>query len=228
MITRIGFAPVLPHLSIPEAQAHWAGPHASVSLTMPGVMRYWQNHAVLNSGMPLLPWAGFDCCSEFDFANAAEMDAAFASDAYFTNVRPDEQQLLDKSKGGMLIAERYIVGGNVADAAYRLMRFHRQTPLRPLAQVKDALLALPQSDVTVAREIYIALDGGQTGQRAPMFDAVEIDWFACADDALRYALSAEQRERRSTYAHLVRGTDHLIARVNRVTDDPTAPIKTEL
>lgn len=215
-LSRIGFAPALPHFSIPEAQAHWAGPHAEVSLTMPGVDRYWQNHAVLKDGLPLLPWTGFDCCSEFDFADTAAMDAAFASTAYFENVRPDEAQLLDKTKGGMLIAERHRTHGDPAAAPYRLMRFHRIAPLRPVAALADALLALDAVPGAICREVYVALDGGLTGQRAAMYDAVEIDGFASAEAALAHALSAEARARRTAHAHLLRGTDHLVARVNRV------------
>lgn len=215
-ISRIGFAPALPHLSIEQAQEHWAGPHAEVSLTLPGVERYWQNHAVLKDGMPLLPWPGFDACSEFDFADTAAMDAAFASSAYFENVRPDEAQLIDKTRGGMLITERHRISGDPAKAAYRLIRFHRVTPLRPVAALGDALLSLDGIAGAVSREVHIALDGSVTGQRAGMFDAVEIDGFDSAEDALAHALSADARLRRATYAHLVRGTDHLIARVNRV------------
>lgn len=215
-ISRIGFAPALPHLSIPQAQAHWAGPHAQVSLTMPGVQRYWQNHAVLRDGLPLLPWTGFDCCSEFDFADTAGMDAAFASAAYFDHVRPDEAQLLDKTSGGMLIAKRHQTHGDPAAPAYRLMRFHRVAPLRPATALADALLTLDLADSAISREVFVALDGGATGQRAAMFDAVEIDGFDSAEAALAHALGAEARARRTIYAHLVRGTDHLVARVNRV------------
>jgi hypothetical protein len=215
MISRIGFAPAKADLPLPEAQRHWAGHHAEVSIGLPGLQRYWQNHAVLHDGAPLLPWTGFDCCSEFDFDDGFTMDRAFTSDHYLAEIRPDEAVLVDKTKGGMLLADRHIVTEIDPDASFRLMSFYRTAPLRRSVDLADRLTVAEKAADSSGRELYIAVDGAAAGQRQPMFDAIEMDWFQDSAAALAFMQSAAWRRRRRDFAELVRGSEHLIAHVRR-------------
>lgn len=216
MITRIGFAPGHPALSVETLQAHWTSRHAEVTLRLPHVRRYWQNQPVLSDGAPLLPWPGFDVCSEFDFADSVDMDRSFASAAYFEHVKPDEDYLLDKSKGGMLLAERVFDEGSPVSDGIRLLTFFRVAALRQPSALAAALISLPRAESAFAREVYVALEGRAAGQRVGMFDAVDINWFEDPESAHAFALSKEQRDRRYAVADLARGTENLIARVRMV------------
>lgn len=209
MLTRIGFAPRAPGLSIEQAQAHWASRHAEVAGALPGLQRYWQAHAVLKDGQPLLPWIGFDCCSELDYESIAAIDASFCSDHYFAEVLPDEAYLIDKTRGGSLTTHRELLAGTVDPAHVRLMIFMRAAPLRGIATLADAVRALPTAGN--ARQLYVALEGAEAAQRVGLYDVVESLWFDTSEQALDFALSAEQAERRRTIAAFVRGADHLIA-----------------
>jgi hypothetical protein len=216
MITRIGFAPGHPSLSLDQLQAHWTTRHAEVTLKLPHIQRYWQNQPVLRDGANLLPWPGFDVCSEFDFAEPVDMDRTFSSPAYFEHVKPDEDHLLDKSRGGMLVAERVHLEGDPAEPEFRLLTFFRTAPLRQPGALASALAAMPGASTATARQIYATLEGGAAGQRVGMFDAVEINGFDSAERAHDFALSPEQRERRLAVAELARGTENLVARVRKV------------
>lgn len=215
-ITRIGFAPRREGLSIEEAQAHWASRHAEVAGGLPGLQRYWQAHAVLKDGRPLLPWIGFDCCSELDYESFAAIDASFCSDHYFAEVQPDEAFLIDKTRGGSVSTHREILAGEVDPGRIRLMLFLRAAPLRGAAALADGVRALPTPAGASARELFVALEGAEAAQRVSLYDAVESLWFDSAEQALDFAHSAEQADRRRAIAGLVRGVDMLIAKTHIV------------
>ncbi len=215
MISRIGFAPFREGMEIAAGQAHWRETHPALVLRMPGIRRYWQNHALWVEGAPLLPWTGFDACSEFDFDDAASMDRCFASEAYYTLVAPDELVFVDKTRGGMLIAHRH-GRANAAHAPFRLMYFHRLAPLRPLAALGQALAAFRVPASAASREYYLAVDGAEAGQRCAAYDAIDIIGFASSDAALRYAHALDARAERRALGGLVRGSDTLIAQRVRI------------
>lgn len=220
MITRIGVAPRRTGMTAAEFQAHWLGPHADAVGPLPGLRRYWQSHAVLDdAGEPLLPWPGFDACSELDFADAATMEAAFAGPAYFDRVKPDEDRFVDKVAGGLMLTRREVVRGvPTPGAGLRLWRFLRMAPGRPEGALATALAVAPMPDGALAHERFIALPEAETG-RDPIFDAAEAFWFADADAALAVLRSPAMRMRLAALASEVRGTEHLLARVHPV---PTA------
>jgi uncharacterized protein (TIGR02118 family) len=220
MITRIGVAPRRPGMTTAAFQAHWAGSHARAVAPLPGLARYWQNHAVLAEGEPLLPWPGFDACSELDFPDAATMEAAFASPAYFDRVKPDEDVFVDKSAGGLMLTRREVLDGPVLpDTGLRLWRFMRLAPGRQAADLAHALADAPPVADTIARERFFALPESATG-RAPIFDAAETFWFDTSDAALAALRSPAMRARMAGLAALVRGTEHLLARVVPVPPKP--------
>ena len=213
MLTRIGMAPRKAGLDVHKFQAHWGGRHGELASQMPGVSRYWQNHEVLENGEPLLPWAGFDACSDFDFESIPAMDAAFASDQYQIAVRADEANIVDKTKGGLLLTERNVEGSIDLQKNVRLLTFFRLAPQRASAELAAALKASPKPSQATARETFIALHGAEAAQRLSIFDAVEGLWFEAPEEALRFIRSDEARDRRSRMADLVRGTERLLARV---------------
>jgi uncharacterized protein (TIGR02118 family) len=216
MIVRFGTAPRRIGLGIDEFQAHWRGKHGDLAVALPGVNRYWQNHAILRDGENILPWPGFDACSQFEFDDLQTMDAAFATEHALTALRADEQFLVDKPRGGMVLAETVKLEGRIDVNCIRLLTFLRCGPQRTVAALGKALDGLPNADPAIGREIYLALDGRAAGQRNSMFDAVEILWFETSEDAERYACSAEARDRRHEIGDLVRGTERLIAKIHVV------------
>jgi hypothetical protein len=178
------------------------------------VRRYWQNHALLRDGETLLPWPGFDACSEIEFDSLLAMDAAFSSPAYQEGVKKDEEFLVDKHIGGLMLAERIHVAGRIDMQGVRLLTFMRCAPQRTVAQLHAALREQPMASKALARELFLALDGSAAAQRISIFDAIDVQWFQGPGDAERYLGSAEAREHRHGYADLVRGVERLIARIH--------------
>jgi uncharacterized protein (TIGR02118 family) len=215
MITRIGVAPRRAGLGIAAFQAHWAGTHGAVVAHLAGVARYWQNHAILDDGEAALPWPGFDACSDIDFPDLATMQAAFASPQYMDAVKADEAFLVDKAKGGLMLSRRVVVRGVAGPDGLRLWRFLRAAPGVAAADLHAALRAAPPLAAARAQERFEALDPAETGI-PPIFDAAETLWFDEAAGALAALRSAAMRERAAAMAGLVRGSEHLLARVHVV------------
>lgn len=221
MITRIGLAPRRPGLDIDTFQAHWRGRHGELAAQLPGVRRYWQNHAVLRAGEPVLPWTGFDACAEIDFESLESMGAAFVTPLYLGPIRDDEAYLIEKTRGGMVLSRRTIVSGAPLLDGVRLITFMRAAPGRRAADLHAALAAAPEPPGAVGREIFAALDPEEAGGHVSVFDAVEMLWFATADAAERHVISPAARERRATMAELVRGVERLVARVRVMVAETT-------
>jgi uncharacterized protein (TIGR02118 family) len=216
MITRFGLAPRKPGLTAAQFQEHWRTAHAAVVRGMPGLVRYWQNHAVLRDGEPLLPWPGFDACAQIDAESLVDFDRAFGSEHYQGPVREDERRFVDGPRGGYVLSERVAVDGDVDPDGIRLLTFMRLAPLGSMTALADALKAAGPAAGSRARELFLSQTGGSLGgQRFSLFDAVEALWFETPEQAEQYVRSAAARERRDIVAHLVRGTERLIARVNR-------------
>ena len=212
MITRVGLAPRRAGLAIDDFQSHWRDVHGPLVARLRGLRRNWQSHAVLREGEPLLPWAGFDACSEMDFDNVTEMHAAFSAEHYPRELKTDSACLVDMTKGGPMITERIHVDGVIDLTGVRLMTFLRCAPGRARAELHDALTRLPRSSKAAARELYLTIadcDGAVS-----TFDALEVQWFATPQLGQRYVVSAEAREHRYAIAQLVRGVERVIARVH--------------
>jgi len=213
MITRIGVAPRRKGLTSEAFQAHWGGRHGELAKQLPGVRRYWQNHALLRNDEPVLPWVGFDACSEIVFDDIATMNKSFESDHYLKDVRDDEALLVDKTKGGLTLTDRDILHGQVDGKGTRLLTFMRAAPGQTAAALQDALKAQKPVAVATAWEVFSALPSERAGGHVSIFDAVESLWFTDPDEAQRYLVSADARERRAEIAHLVRGVERLLAQV---------------
>ncbi len=123
-LVRIGLAPRAPGLSRPAAQRHWRGEHARLFATLPGLLSYVQNHAVLNGAEePVLGDPGFDVFAEVEFASAAELDTAAGSPYYRGAILADERGLLDASRRTFLMTRRYSLAGTPVSNAFKLALF---------------------------------------------------------------------------------------------------------
>ena len=216
MITRIGFAPRRPGLTLEQAQAHWGARHAEVMRPMPNLLRYWQNPVIVRDGQPLLPWVGFDCCSEFDFEDIVAHDQGFTSPEYLGPVREDELNLVDKAGGGgggMMTRKLVEEGEPDHLTCVRLHTFMRLGPTRTAAELSAALMASRLQGGAQARTVYMALTGPESAMRFSTFDALEIHWFPNEQAASRYVTTEEARQHRLALSPLVRGTERFISRV---------------
>lgn len=216
MISRFGFAPRKPGLSIAEFQNHWRTSHATAIRGMVGLKRYWQNHAVLRDDEPLLPWPGFDACAQIEADTLLDLDMAFVTPYYHGPVREDEMRFIHHAAFGFLLCERALAEGRVQGEGVRLMTFMRLAPLRAPQALADALLNARPAGEFDGREVFLALTAAASAQRTSLFDALEILWFSDADKAERHTRSAVAREHRTRLADVVRGTERLIARVVEV------------
>jgi uncharacterized protein (TIGR02118 family) len=192
VITRFGLAPRLPGLTVAEFQEHWRTRHAAIIGVLPGLTRYWQHHTVQG----VLPWPGFDACSEFDAASVEAYDAAFATEHYLTEGQADERRFVDRSRGGALYTRR--IGPPQRPDRVRLLTFLRGDP----ATLAPAL---------AGREAYVRLP-----DVPGVFDAVESRWFPSPSAALTYLTSEAAERDRHALAGLVFGTERVLAHVHAV------------
>ena len=175
MIVRVGCAPREASLSFEAFQEHWASEHGALAGTIPGLRGYVQNHAVLADGQPLLPYVGFDACSELSFDSLEAMDEGFASEHYRTNVTADEKVLVDKTRFGMLLTERRVLReGTPGKGAVKLLTF--------LTEDRDS-----DAGESVRHEQLVVIPGAHDGRIPPFASLVDILWFSSVDDALAFA-----------------------------------------
>src|SRR4051794_20327742 len=140
MVVRVGMAPRPRGVSYEEFQAHWRGTHGPLVTGMPGLRRYVQNHAVLRGGVPLLPYAGFDACAETEFDDLEAMHAAFASPLYREAITADEQELIERERFSLVLAERRVLADTGdPDVGAKLLTFLRLHPNARLGDLLDAL-----------------------------------------------------------------------------------------
>jgi hypothetical protein len=108
-----------------------------------------------------------------------------------------------------------VVRGEAGPAGVRLWRFLRAAPGVASGDLHAALREAPPLDAARAQERFEALPAAETGV-VPIFDGAETFWFDDAGAALAALRSAAMRERAAMLAGLIRGTEHLVARVHVV------------
>ncbi len=211
MITRIGMAPRLPHMTPQQAIEHWRTSHADAAGAIPGLQRYIQLHPVLRDGRPLLPYPGFDACSLLDFDSAESMEAGFASPTYQSSVRDDEDRFVDKSRFSMALTERTTLvvppdEGGVVLAQF-LCSHASSIPERLHAELVAAAKAHPSPSGHV---VYLPISS--EGRAPDTFDAVELRWYEAAEEALDWLLDpARGGSVRLMLAGIVGTSEQLIA-----------------
>jgi uncharacterized protein (TIGR02118 family) len=188
-VTRVGMAPRVASLSVPAAQEHWRTEHGDVAKAIPGLRSYVQNHAVLRDGVPVLPYPGFDACSELEFDDFESMRAGFASEHYQSAVRADEANLIDKSRFMLALTRRHVLAdGEPSAGAVKLMSFLRIHPASTAEVLVDTLQG-PYADAVkeagpVRHELLVTQPDAHEASIPPCCEAIDILWFASADDAL--------------------------------------------
>jgi uncharacterized protein (TIGR02118 family) len=217
VIVRVGMAPRAASLDFEAFQKHWADEHGALAGTLAGLRGYVQNHALLRDGRPLLPYPGFDACSELSFDSLEEMDEAFESDHYRRNVTADEKDLVDKTRFSMMLTERRVLAeGNGGSGAVKLLTF-LSADRNAGAGALGAALAGPYRDTLrdaglLRHEQLLVIPGAHDGRMAPMADAVDLLWFADADSALGFLASEAAFAAGYTLAGLASGAQRLLAR----------------
>ena len=221
MIVRVGMAPREPSLDFESFQAHWANEHGALAGTLAGLRGYVQHHAVLRDGLPLLPYPGFDACSELTFDSLDAMDEAFESDHYRRNVTADEKNLVDKTRFSMMLTERRVLSaGDTGDAGVKLLTFltaDRNVGATALAET----LSGPYRDAVrdagpLRHEQLLVVPGSHDGRIAPMADAVDLLWFPHPEAALAFLASETAFAAGYMLAGRASGVQRLLARENRI------------
>jgi uncharacterized protein (TIGR02118 family) len=221
VVVRIGMAPRAPSLGFEEFQEHWATGHGALAGTLDGLRSYVQNHAILIDGRPLLPYPGFDACSELTFDSLEAMDAAFDSEHYRTTVTADEQSLIDKSRFGLMLTDRRVLAdGDPGAGAAKLLTFFVADRNSGLDELAEALAGPYRHAVAGAsplrHEQLVVLSGAHDNRRAAMADAVDLLWFPGPVEALAFLASDAAFAAGYTLAGRASGVQRLLARTIRV------------
>lgn len=204
MIVRLGMAPRAAGLDYESFQRHWRSEHAGLAGEIEGLRSYVQNHAVLRNGRPLLPYAGFDACSEIEFDSLEAMDAGFASEYYRRAVVADEHALIDKSRFFGLLAERRRLGGEGAppEDAVKLLTFLLPDPRSTREVLLETLAGAYREIVAEAdplrHELLVEIPGAHEGRIPAVFAAVDLLWLP--DEAAALGLATGELGHRAGYA----------------------------
>lgn len=221
MIVRVGMAPRAAGLTYEACQEHWRNEHADLAGQLVGLRGYVQNHAVLRDGLPLLPYPGFDACSELSFDDVAAMDAAFASEHYRESVTTDEHSLIDRSRWTMLLTDRRIVeDGDVPDGAVKLLSFLPRHPASAPGALED-VLARRYADVVadagpLRHHQLLVREADHEGRVPPICAAVDQLWFSDVDTALGFVFGEVGHAASYELAGATFGVERILARPNRV------------
>lgn len=221
MITRVGMAPRAAGLTYASFQEHWRSEHAGLAGELPGLRGYVQNHSLLDNGLPLLPYPGFDACSEIQFDSLDAMDEAFASEHYLGAVTADEHALIDKSRFALLLGERRVlVDGEIGVGAVKLLTFLPVDPRSTREALSDLLAGTYREIVAEAaplrHEQLLEIPKAHEGRLPPVCAAVDILWFASSEHALGFVRGDVGHRAGYALAGTAFGLERVLARTIRV------------
>jgi len=221
MITRVGMAPRAAGLGYASFQEHWRSEHADLAGQLPRLLGYVQNHPVLRDGRPLLPYPGFDACSELAFESLEAMDEAFSSEHYLGNVTADEHALIDKSRFGMILTERRILQeGELDTEAVKLLTFLPVDPRSTRGALVDLLAGSYREIAAEAKplrhEQLLEIPGAHEGRLPAVCAAVDILWFRDPAHALGFVHGDVGDRAGYALAGTAFGLERILARTIRV------------
>lgn len=221
MITRVGMAPRAAGLTYASFQEHWRSQHAGLAGELPGLRGYVQNHSVLHEGRPLLPYPGFDACSEIEFDSLHAMDEAFASEHYLGAVTADEHALIDKTRFALLLSERRVLlEGEVDESAVKLLTFLPIDPRSTRSAPADALAGTYReivADVEPLRhEQLLEIPEAHEGRLPAVCAAVDILWFMSIEHALGFVHGDAGHRAGYALAGTAFGLERVLARAIRI------------
>ena len=218
MIIRFGMAPRLPEWSFEAFQNYWATSHADAAGAIPGLLAYTQNHSVLVDGKPLLPYPGFDACSELTFESVESMNAGFSSEKYLESVRQDEDAFIDKSRFSLALVREQLVTGDLSPApdsavkAITALRHHPATEGDQLTSIIcNEVVNLVAEDAPLAQRVLVTDHQAHAGLPPAVFDAVFMAWFPDLDRAQAHLRSTNRARAELALAGFVFGRVDLLA-----------------
>jgi uncharacterized protein (TIGR02118 family) len=196
VITRVGMAPRAAGLGYEQFASYWRTQHAAVASALPGLRAYVQNHAILAGGRPLLPYPGFDACSQLVFDDEAGMAAALATRTPDSTLRQDELRMIEPARLMAVIATSQTVleGLALPDSAVKLMTFVRAAPAADPDALRSRLDEIAQATgagggAIRRRERLTAIPGASAEGMPAWCDVIDVMWFAGAEGALAYLAS---------------------------------------
>ena len=233
MLTRIGAAARRSVLTIREFQDHWKTHHGPTAGSIPNLERYVQHHAVLVDGRTLLPYPGFDACSELDFESLEAMDEGFRLVAESGELKADEDRFVDKTRFSWVLGEsdtRTVTADGSAQASgdpITLVTWWRTHPASTKQRLLDVLTGHWEEGLhgdptlpLVDRRLVVARDDWHEGRSAPTADAVEIITFGGLDVALSFLAGHAQRQA-PVFAGVAFGVERHLARPVEVVPPPS-------
>jgi len=233
MLTRIGAAARRSDLTIQEFQSHWKTYHGPTAGDIAHLQRYVQHHAVLVDGRTLLPYPGFDACSELDFASLEAMDEGFRLAAESGDLKADEDRFVDKTRFSWVLGESETRTATVDGPArasgdpVTLVTWWRTHPASTKQRLLDVLTGEWEdgldSDPTVPvveRRLVVARDDWHEGRTAPTADVVEIITFDGLDVALSF-LAGHAHRQAPVLAGVAFGVERHLARPVEVVSPPS-------
>lgn len=203
MLVRIGMAPRLAGLTPQQTLDHWQTSHAIAARKIPNLLTYIQNHAILDGGAYVLPYPGFDVCSELEFESVEAMDEGMNSPVYRQEVRADEDEFIQKPLFSLVLGRRHsaMAGWSPASGAKR-MWFLRAHPARTVDALFDAAMGPMFKVVSGARlsryDVIVADTEAHEGHDPAAFDVVVEAWFA--DPALAQSFVSSPAQAQADHA----------------------------
>jgi hypothetical protein len=193
MLTRVGAAARRPELTVEEFQRHWMTNHGPTAGSIANLVRYVQHHAVLVDGRPMLPYPGFDACSELDFESLDAMDDGFARAAATGELKADEDRFVDKSRYSWVLGEVDVRSPNrPAAEVTTLVTWWRSHPAASPERLLSALTGEWEDgvvegvgDALAGRRLIVARADWHEGRQPATADVVEVIAF----DGLEAAIS---------------------------------------
>jgi len=219
MIIRFGMAPRLPGSSFEAFQKHWMTSHADAAGAIPGLLAYTQNHSVLVEGKPLLPYPGFDACSELIFESVESMNEGFSSQQYLDSVRQDEDAFIEKSRFSLALTREHLAIGNppvLKDSPIKIVtafRCHPSTEKALLVStVCDEMTKAIAEDAPLAQRVLVTDHEAHTGQPPAVFDIALMSWFPDLEKAQSHLSSANRARAELALAGIAFGRFDLLAK----------------
>jgi uncharacterized protein (TIGR02118 family) len=190
MLTRVGAAARRSDMTIQAFQDHWKNAHGPTAGAIPNLTRYVQHHAVIIEGRTVLPYPGFDACSELDFASLEHMDDGFAQAAAMGELKADEDRFVDKTRYTWLLGEVDVrtPRRSVVDPV-TLVTWWRAHPASTPERLVATLIDEWEDgidDMVVGRRLVVARPDWHAGREAQSADVVEVIAFEGVDRAQEF------------------------------------------
>lgn len=202
-------------MTVQAFQDHWKTAHGPTAGAIANLTRYVQHHAVLFDGRTVLPYPGFDACSELDFDSLEHMDDGFARAAEVGELKADEDRFVDKSRFSWILGEideRMTTAHS--DDPVTLVTWWRAHPASGPARLLRTLTGEWEADIdqfAIGRRLIVARPDWHEGRTPPSADVVEVIVFDGVDAACSF-ISGQAQDRGPVLAGVAFGNERHLAR----------------